>query len=230
MTVSFGQVGAPSSTSAADGTNLPVVQGKQGDAVTAQMHGTYFTQTYRGNCFWGSTAAAGLTLGLVTTSGAIVALLLWNPQGSGKNAVLMACTITGTTAATTADGYGYAFIPKAGASTGLAGAAPFTVFTQITATRGNSIIGQTGQLGSVCLLGSGATTTATTGQPLFIRAFGASIGTGAITAFSVMPSIREDFDGTLIIPPDTAFLVGTTITTSGQTATQVSLTWLEVPL
>ena len=127
MPILFGQVGAPSTTSASDGSNLPALQGKQGDLVVSELHGKYYTQSYRGNSYWGSTAAAGVTLTIVTAT-TNVGLILWNPQGSGKNAALIATTITPTTAMTTAAGYGYGIVLNAGA--GVATGAPFSAFTE----------------------------------------------------------------------------------------------------
>ena len=226
MPVSYGQVNAPSNTSAAAGSNLPALQGKQADSIIAQLHGKYYTQSYYGNVFWGSSAAAGLTLALVTAAaGATAAFWMWNPQGSGKNVSLLNLTITPTTAMTTGAGYGYGVLFNTGAAVGTA--APFSVFTQITATRGPALMNATGIGNSVLLLGSTATTTT---AATFLRGMGGSAGTGAITAPSAQPITREDFDGTFIIPPGTAIIVGTTVVTSGQTATQVAATWEELPL
>jgi hypothetical protein len=219
-----GVVGAPSSTSAPDGSALPILQGKQSEAMVSELHGKYYTQTYRGNLFWAATAFAGVTLTIAT--GTSPTFVLWNPQGSGKNAVLVSIIITPTTAMTTASGYGYGFLINTGAS--LATAAPFSAFTQITATRGNGLLGQpAGQNASVLLVASAATLT--TGATA-MRAMGASAGTGAITAPAQQPIMREDFDGTLILQPGSAMVVGTTIATSGQTATHVTAVWYEAPL
>lgn len=220
----YGLVNAPSNTSTADGTNQPFLQGKQNELIVSALHGKYYTQAYRGNLFWGSTAVSGQTLSIVTAT-TNTCLILWNPQGSGKNVSLANITIGPSIAASTADAYGYGILLNAGA--GIGTGAPFSAFTPITATRGGGPISITGQGASAALLGSAATlTTAST----FYRTLGAGVGTGAVSAQWVSPIIREDFDGTCIIPPGTAFFVGTTIVTSGQTGTAVSCVWEEVPL
>lgn len=221
-----GVVGAPSSSSAPDGVSLPLLQGKQAELIVAELHGKYYTQTYRNTLFWASTALAGVTLPIVTSGSPT--FVIWNPQGSGKNCVLASVIITPTTAMTTASGYGYGWNINMGASIGTG--APFSAFTQITATRGNGNLGQiAGQNNSVVLVASAATITAAF-APVAMRGNGMSAGTGAITAPAQQPIMREDFDGTIIIPPGVAFVVGTTIATSGQTATGVAATWYETPL
>ena len=113
------------------------------------------------------------------------------------------------------------------AGAGVATAAPLSAFTAITATRGPAVINSTGQGSSICLLGGGATFTS---APLFMRGNGMSVGTAAITVPAQQPVMREDFDGTIIIPPGTVFIIGTTVAASGQTATAVSALWEETPL
>jgi hypothetical protein len=219
-----GTVGAPSNISAGDGVSLPLLQGKQAEAVVTELHGKYYTQTYRGNLYWAATAFAGVTLTIAT--GTSPTFVIWNPQGSGKNCVLANIIITPTTAMTTASGYGYAWLINTGSALGTA--APFSAFTQITATRGSGNLGQpAGQNSSVVLVASAATLT-TGGTAM--RGNGGSAGTLAITGPATQPIIREDFDGTIMLPPGSAFIVGTTIATSGQTATNVAATWYETPL
>lgn len=219
-----GVVAAPSSTSAPDGANLPILQGKQSEGVVTELHGKYYTQAYRGNVYWAATAFAGVTLTIAT--GTSPTFVIWNPQGSGKNAVLISIIITPTTAMTTASGYGYGYLINTGAN--LATAAPFSAFTQITATRGSANLGlAAGQGNSVVLVASAATLT--TGATA-MRGMGGSAGTGAITAPAQQPIMREDFDGTLFLPPGSAMVVGTTVATSGQTATHVTAVWYEAPL
>lgn len=224
MPVFYGAVGAPSNISATDGSNLPALQGKAGEFMVSELHGKYYTQAYRGNVYWGSTALAGVTLPILSSTAPT--FVLWNLQGSGKNLSIIRCQITPTTAMTTASGYGYAFLANAGSAIGTA--APFSAFTQITATRGPVLVPATaGQGNSAALLASAATLT--TAATMF-RSNGMSAGTGAITAPATQPVLSEDFDGTLVLAPGTAMIVGTTIVTSGQTATGVTLVWEEIPI
>ena len=59
MPVMYGAVGAPSNVSNADGTNAPLLQGKAGEAVVAELHGKWYTSAYRGRVFIGQTTTAG---------------------------------------------------------------------------------------------------------------------------------------------------------------------------
>lgn len=60
--------------------------GRQGDAIVSELHGRYYEQTYRGNCFSASIqSVATTTVGLATT---YTGLCVSNPVGSGYNLVL----------------------------------------------------------------------------------------------------------------------------------------------
>ena len=48
MPVSLGIVNPPSNTSNSDATNVPILQGKQGEQVVTELSGRYYTQSYRG--------------------------------------------------------------------------------------------------------------------------------------------------------------------------------------
>lgn len=218
-----GTVGAPSNVSAGDGVSLPLLQGKQSELVAAQLHGKYYTQAYRGNAYYASVAATGI-ITTAFSSGAYVGLLLWNPQGSGKNLVPLRATQGRILAATTVAGWGHAYLANAGS--GIGTAAPLSVFTTISsALRGPlNQPGITGQGNSVALVGAGGTfTTALT----WGRSNGMGIGTET-TAITDQPFI-EDFDGMLIIPPGTIF--APFAATAAQGGTWVpSIVWEETPL
>jgi len=49
------------STSLADNSTPDALAGKAGEAIVAELHGKYYTQTYRGNVFVGTTAIGGIT-------------------------------------------------------------------------------------------------------------------------------------------------------------------------
>jgi len=224
MPILFGQVGAPSSSSASDGSNLPALQGKQGDIIVSELHGKYFTQNYRGNLYYGASAAAGLALSIFSNT-TFVGLMLWNPQGSGKLLSVVRYMVGVNAIGTTAlASFGYAFLLNAGA--GVATAAPISAFTAITATRGacnNPASQAQGQ--SVALLGGGATlTTAMTwGRN---SSFGS--GTGAATVSTLNSGGIEEFDGAMIVPPGTV-LAFTSAVLDGGTYTQSAI-WEELPL
>ncbi len=70
-----------------DGESHPVLQGKQSEIVTSQLHGKYYTQTYRGNVFWFTIANSSIP-GLSPTPPQDIPFSLYNPVESGVNVVL----------------------------------------------------------------------------------------------------------------------------------------------
>lgn len=87
MPVMYGAVGAPSSSSAADSSNLPVLQGKAGEVVDTNLHGKWYTAAYRNRVFIGSSLIAGVTIPVNTTTSPT--FTLFNPLGSGVNVELV---------------------------------------------------------------------------------------------------------------------------------------------
>ena len=223
MTVASGVVQAPSNTSAPDGTQgLPFLQGKQNEIIDSRLHGDNYTQNYRGNVFWGSAAVTGIITTIFSNT-TYVGLLLWNPQGSGKNLVPIRAVQGRILAATTVCSFGSCYLLNAGA--GVATAAPLSAFTAITATRGAANNpGLAGQGASVALLGGGATLTTAL---VWGRANGFAAGTET-TAIVEQPYV-EEFNGNTIIPPGT--LMAVFAATAAQGGTWVpSIIWEETPL
>lgn len=223
MPIIFGTVNAPSSTSAADGANTSVLQGKQGDMLVSEVHGKFYTQNYRNNVYYAANAAAGGTVSVFSAT-AYTGLGIWN-LSTTKNIVPIRATAAISTAAGTGTTIGYMYVPNAGFATGTA--APISATTAVTATRGPAVLGPlaTGQGASVALAVSAATFTAA--PSLFIPT-GVSAGTAAITAPNTFLGLSEYFDGSLIIAPGTFFGIALAVTSTN--TTNVSLLWEEVPL
>lgn len=223
MPVIQGLVNAPSNVSAGDGQNNPFLQGKQNELVVAEIHGKAYTQNYRGNVYYASTAAAGVTISIFSNA-SFTGLGIWNPQGSGKNLSMIETIWNPQTVETAMAGIGYAWLTNTGASLGTA--APLSATTPITATRGSGNIGiAAGQGASAALVVSAATlTTAMTwGRPA-----PGYVSTGAITT-TQSGALVHNLDGTMIVPPGT-FLALTSSIASGGTAWVLSAVWEETPL
>src|SRR5947207_3285507 len=77
-------VQAPSATSNASGTLAIQLGGRQADGIVSELHGKYYTQNVNGNLYFGANAAAGAAFSIFSNT-TFVGLILWNPQGSGKN-------------------------------------------------------------------------------------------------------------------------------------------------
>ena len=224
MPIVHGQVGAPGNTSAPDGQNLPVLQGRQGETIVSPLHGKYYTQTYRGNTYWASNAIGGTSLTLVTAT-TFVGLVVWNPVGSNRLCVPIAMTATQTAAAGTATGYGYGIVSPAGSGVGALG--PITAFTT-SVQRGTGLLTPTGTIQPPSATIVADTATIGAGFIKFMRGMGGSSGTAASTVPMLNPILREDFDGSIIIPPNNALTIGLTVTSTITTC--LSVTWEEVPL
>lgn len=99
MPIMYGQVGAPSNTSAADGSNQPILQGKAGEFIDSALHGKYYTAAYRGRVFMATTLIAGITIPVNTATAATYTI--FNPSGSGVNIEMISLDIGWPAAATT---------------------------------------------------------------------------------------------------------------------------------
>lgn len=220
------EVGAPSATSIGDNQVTGVLGGKQGDMITSQLHGKYYTQASRGNVYYASSAAAGLvnTIFSATSAPTYIGLLVWNPQGSGRNLSMIRANVgIAAVGATALSAWGYAWVNNAGS--GVATAGVVSSFTGITATRGSAICGLGGQGSSVALTGSAATFTTALAWG---RSAAFSSATGAITTQIGPPMMTEDFEGSMIVPPGTIWTITTAIL-SGITAVSTAI-WEEVPI
>lgn len=94
--------GAPSNVSLPDQQLVTQLGGKAGEGVVTELHGKYYNQNYRGNLFMISTVGAGLAIPVLTTTAPT--MVLWNPLGSGKNAVLVRYAAANTNSGTAAAG------------------------------------------------------------------------------------------------------------------------------
>ena len=210
MPVSLGIVNPPSNTSNSDATNVPILQGKQGEQVVTELSGRYYTQSYRGNVFGGF--VTGVTVPQIANN-LVSVCSLFNPASSNRNLVLIGADVGTVLATTVVDTIGLYFQKISGATT-----IP-TSQTAGTTTNG--------------LLGAGITA-----QGLFLSA-ATHVGTptiaaiggffGAVTTTAAAP-IRRSFDGEVILPPNT--IVSFAMSTAASTASGIALglQWMEVPL
>lgn len=211
MPILYGAVGAPSTTSAADGSNLPLLQGKQGEAMIAELHGFWYTQAYRGNLFWGTNATAGTTIP-IQASGLVSTFTLYNPANSGKNLELVSYSFAMEAATTVVSDVSLYFQSQIG-----------TVNTLLATT--TALVVRPGVLGgsfaSQASLFSAATFTGALikGPTLF--------GPSAVTSTQLGPN-EYQFQGRIIVPP------GVAVTTAGNaaqtSAAAQTFMWVENPL
>ena len=198
----------------AGGTKPIMLAGWSGEGVVAQLHGKYYQQTLAGKLFHGEIASAAVA---ITSATAVTGALLWNPAGSGVNAVIARVALgwVGTT-----EGPGntqLAFITQAGSS--VATAAPITAFTEAAphcGLLGNSPANQV-------RFGTAATVTAPT---KFIGLGMSALTTTGTATFGSHTKVY-DAEGLIIIPPNVAVWLCASAA-SGTTYTQ-TMSWYEMP-
>lgn len=182
----------------------------------AQASGKFYVDTFLGNMFIGTTAAAGVTVPIYSNTAAVFGL--WNPLGSGKNAVLVRCSIgfVSTTAAPSNFVLGY----QTGAGSQAATGAPVTAITAVAPVNG--------------LLGAGnasymkffpATATLTTGCSLLMTLGSSQLTTTGATTSAPYFTSDTLFDGTIIVPPGALIVVGGNIATTS--VDDITLVWEE---
>lgn len=202
-----GQVLDISSVVTPDGSTAPITLGRNNEQLTAELHGKYFAQCYRGNLFYASTTTAGVVIPIASTLTPTYSL--WNPAGSGKLMVPIV-TLIGWTVTAAALG---SFVWHLSTRTGDSLSAEGPVFSAFgTGTPRNANIGS-GKV-SVMRIATGGTTTIVTPAATFYRETGISAlvtGTGLNLIQQPWFQARDDWDGSGILPPGNALhLLGST--------------------
>lgn len=220
MAMMQGIVLDPSSGASADGATVTANFGRSSDLIVSELHGKYFTQCYRGNVYYASTATAGVVIPIASTLTPTYSI--WNPAGSGKLLVPLV-TLLGWTATTAALG-NFVWTATTNAGSGISSTAPFVAFGTGSGLNANLGSGKV----SAMRVGSGGTTTLVAAST-FYRSTGISV-TATTAATSVAPwwIARDDWDGSGIVPPGNA--IHLMATTAIAVTAQVTLAYVEVPL
>jgi hypothetical protein len=193
--------GSAGPVTVADSASAPMRQGRLGEAIVSALHGRFYEQNYRGNLFSGGMAATAINNATFTTAtlGATCTPIfgIWNPLGSGVNAVLLAAILNAIiTAATNTGAAPFAWAVQTGQGAITTGNAPLNRVTLLKA--GSKVKDMSG----VALTGLSAN---------LIVAGAAALGGGSLASFSFVgtavgqatphaPSI-EQVDGAWIVPP-----------------------------
>jgi hypothetical protein len=228
MPVMYGQVQAPSNISASDGTNQPWLQGKQNEGIIADLHGKYYTQSYRGNAYIGSSAAGGIIPPIYTTTAQVFGV--WNRAGNTRNCVpqvldvgaaIFAAEVVGSLVLSQSLNAGSAL------ATGQISAFTAALPPPASATTVGTVQGANLGVGAntVAFTGSAATTLAA----IYLMSLNYSFFSTAVAALGPNPCLHYDFEGGLIVPPNNAIWLASA--PAAQTATFMSsLRWEEPPL
>ena len=191
-----------------DGTVSPFRMGKTGELSVGQAHGKYYEAAVRGTLHYSYCAAIAMSASATSALGNIV----WNPPGSGVNAVLgkwdFANVVTDANALELLLGYS------------IQATVPGSVTAAVT---GPALLGAVGSPTSRCKAYSVATiTTAATAIASLAYIYAAidTVGQG---------QIQGDFDGAIVVPP--GYLVHMMCAVAAGTAgTYSTLWWEEVPI
>jgi hypothetical protein len=212
----------------ADGVDAAMRLGKNAEAVVGQLHGRFYEQTYRGNVYAAGmvlTSISNATFTTATTGATATPIIgLYNPLGSGVNAVLLQAHMNVIMTALQATGCGgFTWMATSAAGPISTGIAPFKLST-LTAT------------GSQCKVLAGTALTGMTGTLALLRgssmAGGSSYNTALLATAAgfqtqAVPGI-EHIDGSIIVPPNAVVGLFANTTPVAHSATS-GLVFEEVP-
>jgi hypothetical protein len=194
----------------ADGAHGAIRLGKTGESVVQQLHGRYYEAAYRGRIFVAHAAAQAMTI----AQASMVGLQLWNgsPISAGVNLVLMKCA--GNIVATSAT------VTSIVLASGTGQASPPT--GQTAATRvANAFLGQAAP--NATATSAAVFTNAPTALWSLLH------NTAAINTVGVDGGWQMDFDGAIIVPPQSWVCLATVGATAAAGAVNASIMWEEVP-
>ena len=179
--------------------------------------GKYYVDTFLGNVFVGSTAAAGVVLPIYSNTAQT--FCIWNPLGSGKNIIPIRVMVgyVSTTSAASNFQIGYA----TGLGSQVATASPITAATLVAPVNMNLGAGNS----SIAKFAPATITFTTAPSLLYTLGFNQLVTTAATTS-SIGWFWEHSFDGTLIIPPGAAIVLCGAI--APLETNDVSVLWEEI--
>jgi hypothetical protein len=206
-------VGQPSNSA-----NNAIVSGRSGqlgDAIVSELHGRYYETTYRGNSFLLSVSTAAALTAYSGGAAGTPMLALFNPSGSGRNAVINKISIGNVVAASAAGtvAFGLYF----GTTAAITQATTTTPWSMSTQQQSGSVM--TGFRNVALTSGSAASNVLPIDSYYWATAAGVAMVSNGVV----------DLEGAIIIPPGSyAALGGSSALTS---ATWIgSIQWEEVPV
>lgn len=202
--------------------------GQQGDAIVSELHGRFYEANYRGNLFFGGhtapTALSGNTVLLTASTTPILGV--WNPSTNTNNLVMLQATLTTIANNTTSSAAPGAFVWAISLGNGAisTGANPWNARTLLQSGSNAKTFA-----GSTALTGLTNNLTIVAGANL--PSPGAlTYTTLASTALYAAYAGREDFDGSLIVPPGGVLALLNTASTATAFSCYGRLHWEEVPV
>ena len=202
----------------AAGGNNAIVNGRSGqlgDAIVSELHGRYYETTYRGNGFLLSVSTAAAVTAYTGGAAGTPMLALFNPVGSGKNAVLSKVAIGNVVAASAAGTVAFGlYFGTTAAITQATTVAPWAMNSQL---QSGSVM--TGFRNVALTSGSAASNVIPVATYYWATAAGAALVTGG----------PIDLEGSIIIPPGSYVALGGSAALTSATWIG-SMQWEEVPV
>lgn len=217
-------------TSLGAGIQSPGRAGNMGDAIVSELHGRFYEQNYRGGVYGcGSLAGTALASTHATATGltatATPVIGIYNPSGSGYNAVILQASIlTWINNVTSVAPGAFVWVVATGQGAISTGVTPFN---RKTLTASGSVCkgfagatALTGMVGSVAIFDS---------IPQFPIASG--LLTTTVAAATPTPGVTgvANLDGAFIVPPGGVLAVMNTLAVTTHSFVS-SMTWEEVPI
>lgn len=197
------------------GSPAPPLLSDERGLLTQSVGGKWYHAAKQGRVFTGNMAATGIVLPIFSATAQVFGL--WNPAGSGVNGVLVGLRGTYVDTTGAAGGYCLAVNKNIGGSLATGGISAFTDGTPERGMIGSGVGGN-----RIRFTPSAATTIA----PTVARQLGVNqLVITATDATNGFFAFKEDFDGDLVLPPNTAIWVAGNIATLAKLA--VSITWAE---
>jgi hypothetical protein len=189
--------------------------GQLGDAIVSELHGRYYETTYRGNSFLLSVSTAAAVTAYAGGAAGTPMLTLFNPAGSGRNAVINKASVGSVVAASAAGtvSFGLWF----GTTAAITQATVVTPWAMNTQLQSGSVM--TGFRNVALTSGSAASNVIPVASYYWATAAGAAMVTGG----------PIDLEGSLIIPPGSYVALGGSAALTSATWIG-SLQWEEVPV
>jgi len=207
-----GQTGPIASTG--NNVQVPVRIGQLGDVITSDLQPRYYEQTYRGNSYMLTLSTAAAITAYVGGAAGTPALTLYNPVGSGKNAVITKANMANVVAASAAGTVAIGLWTGVTAAISGTQVQPTNCLTLVATGSAMYCVRNTAATGSTA-----ATNVIPLGSYYWATAAGAIQSSGA----------PVDLEGSIIIPPGCyAALGGSSALTSATWL--ASLQWNEVPV
>ena len=208
----------------ADGAFVTARYGKQGEQIVTQLHGRFYEQALRGNVFGnGTLALTALSANTISLSATTTPILgVYNPLGSGVNAVILQAQLAAGANNTNTVGAGiFVWATSTGNTAVSTGAVPFAHLIGGAASKCKG-------LAFVAL--TGITTN-------LVAQLAADFSTPTIITTATMPatvqtptvSITQNLEGAIIVPPGGVLALLNTVSTT-TVSVHGRLMWEEVPI